>query len=510
MRAKGEFLANMSHELRTPMNAIIGFSDLALGLDMDVTLRGYLAKIHYSGQLLLGVINDVLDFSKIEAGALEVESSPFRLSDLLQGVEILFLQKTKEKGIELRLDRQAESPDVFEGDPLRLAQILINLVGNAVKFTHKGFVCVRVSVFSHSEVRATLRFVVQDSGIGISQDQQEKLFQPFRQGDASTTRKYGGTGLGLVITQRLVNLMGGSLLVESELGSGSTFAVEVPVKLAPDATLTEGGLRVAACIRKPDLLNARVLLAEDNELNQQVAGELLRRMGCQVEIACSGVEALQRLEIGVFDLVLMDIQMPHMDGYLATEAIRKQDRFADLPVIAMTAHAMAEHHERCLAAGMNDYITKPIDPDQLYRVLSKWWTPQFEEGLAPVEDELAPVSVSVSPMPSMGGCPQWDELAKALGGAEPFKELMEIFLEDSESRRVRIHRACASDDRVALRREAHDLKANAATLGFHELAELSREMEHLALEMSHRALTDAVERMDALLKCARSEVLRVF
>ncbi len=520
--AKSEFLANMSHEIRTPMNAIIGLSDLALGLPgIGPKLRDYLSKIHTSSKALLSIINDILDYSKVEAGRLELDSVEFRVEEMLLNVGDLFNVRAEQKGLEIVFDVAVDVPPVLIGDPLRLSQVLNNLVGNAVKFTESGEIHVKLARLDAHDDRdnhgdsATLMFSVRDTGIGMTEEQAMRLFQPFTQADGSITRRYGGTGLGLTISKRLVEKMGGEIMVDSAPGKGSCFGFAIPLRIARDIRIERSptdlrGMRVlvvddldisrqvlceilrawgfnvtqAACGREAiDLLNkaatepgqefeiiltdwkmpemdgialaqevhdevtrqvlprmpviimvtafskdqlmqaargveldavltkpvtssglfdaimrvqgghlledaayahsdlfeqaapirgAHLLLVEDNEINQTVAQDLLERMGLQVTIASDGEQALEMLQLESFDAVLMDLQMPVMDGFEATRRIRGQQRFAKLPVIAMTAAVLSRDREACEAAGMNDHVAKPIVPRDLLTVLLRW------------------------------------------------------------------------------------------------------------------------------------------
>ena len=365
-RAKAEFLANMSHEIRTPMNAVIGMAHLALGTDLDDTQRDYVEKIRGSGRHLLGIINDILDFSKIEAGKLDIEQVNFSLAAMLRNVAGLTAGKAAEKGLDLTFDIDSEVPADLVGDPLRLTQVLVNYIGNAVKFTEQGGIAVRVERQDQRDGKMLLRFTVTDSGIGLSEEQQGRLFKSFEQADNSTTRRYGGTGLGLAICKTLAELMGGEVGVQSALGRGSTFWLTALVGVGQAQTA-----EAAPAADPARLAGARILLVEDNRLNQQVASELLHRVGCVVEIAGNGEIGLQKATTQRFDAVLMDMQMPVMDGLTAAARIRELG-FAAVPIIAMTANAMPGDKEKCLAGGMNDHLPKPIDPDALAAMLAKW------------------------------------------------------------------------------------------------------------------------------------------
>ena len=378
--AKGEFLANVSHEIRTPMNAIIGMTDLALHSGLPEPQRGYIRRVRTAADLLLGILNDILDFSKIEAGKLDIEQVPFELDDVVHSVQDLVAVRAREKGLSLRAEVEDGVPERLTGDPLRLQQILVNLMGNAVKFTNKGEVSLHVSVLRQDEAGVVLRLTVRDTGVGMSADQMARLFQPFSQGDTSTSRRFGGTGLGLAISRQLAHMMGGCIDVASEPGQGSTFWVDLPVGVAE--VVHEPGVADELALRRlrkseessdhAELSGLRVLLVEDNEINQELAVALLDRVGIEVIVAGNGYEALERLDHQSFDCVLMDCQMPGMDGYTATRHIRRDARWAKLPIIAMTANAMTGEREKVIAAGMNDHVPKPVPVGELYQKLGQW------------------------------------------------------------------------------------------------------------------------------------------
>ena len=527
-RTKAEFLANMSHEIRTPMNSVIGMALLALKAEPSPQVRNYLLKIQSSGQHLLGVINDILDFSKLEADKMVLEQVDFELAPLFEQLSHLFSEKVASKGIRFILDVAPDVPPCLIGDSLRLGQVLINLVNNAVKFTDSGEIALQVSLQERQGDQAVLRFAVRDTGIGISETQRRHLFESFQQADSSTTRKYGGTGLGLAICKRLIHLMGGEIGIDSAPGQGSTFSFSA--RLGVGARCRQGGsmppdlhdlrpqvvddneqvqstdpalrpfdpadrvdLNQARPASSADLLapngalqGALALLVEDNELNQEVATEFLQALGLEVDLAVNGEIALAKVGQQRYDIVLMDMQMPIMDGITATQAMRQRPELRDLPIVAMTANAMAGDRERCLAAGMNDHIAKPIAPDDLVRKLEKWIRPDLRRARAPgaaTAHPLNPAEPTAAPHASglkwqaIEGLDSALGLSQALGREALYLNLLKQFVAAEQDAPARIAQALAAARTEDAERVAHTLKGVAAQIGAGPMSKLAAALE---------------------------------
>ncbi len=373
-QAKSDFLANVSHELRTPMNGVIGMLDLAMEGQLSSEQSEQLEIAQSCAYSLLTLLNDILDLSKIEAGKMTLEKIPFDVRLIFEDCIKAHKPRALQNGIQLRCEISPDVPEHVVGDPLRIRQILSNLVSNAVKFTPEGSVRVRVDSWFSDGKQFSLQFVVEDSGTGIPQDKLHSIFDKFTQADGSVSRKYGGTGLGLAITKKLVELHGGEIHVESEVGRGTKFRVRLQCQIAIEETSESKSSEPQRAAAEDSLSSlARILVVEDNQVNQKVVTTVLRKRGYSIELANDGTEALSKLENGGgFDLVLMDVQMPVLDGLEATRLIRKDDRWKSLPIVAMTAHAMSGDKERCLEAGMDGYISKPVHPSHLLETVDEY------------------------------------------------------------------------------------------------------------------------------------------
>ncbi|MHC1713808.1 MAG: response regulator [Solidesulfovibrio sp.] len=501
-KAKADFMARMTHEMRTPLSAIIGLANLALPLLEDSKLIDYLAKIVTSARSLLGVVDDITDFSRLEKGLADLTPVPFDLDQALNGVARLYSGAAEERGLVFFVRRAPSVPTRLVGDKKRLAGILSHLVGNAVKFTEKGRVEISVELLGREGGTVRLAFCVSDTGIGMDQASVPDMLESFTQADGSLSRPYGGTGLGLAIVKRGVALLGGELIVTSHAGRGSQFRFDVsfaedgdeagrgeagrmPASQPPVAIIrpshTTGGPANAAppaafdktAPQKP-LANTLILLVEDNAINQQVARETLERFGASVDVAQNGREAVEMVQAAFYDVVLMDVQMPVMDGLTATRLIRTMPGGAELPIVALTAHALAEDHDRCLEAGMNDYLTKPIDPLRLLASLGQWIAPAAAaanagSAVAPVAERKKPATVLALDA---------GEALRRLGGNE--RLLLSVaaeFTRDYAGAAATLDQLLAAGDTAEARRLAHTLKGVAGNISAEALSVASRDME---------------------------------
>jgi signal transduction histidine kinase/DNA-binding response OmpR family regulator len=459
-RVKENFLANMSHEIRTPMNAIIGFTHLLERRPLDTESKEYVGIIQRSGENLLSVINDILDLSKIEAGMMRIETVVFHVEELFQSVESLFSEKAAGKNIMLLSDIAEDVPQVMEGDAKHLTQILVNLVGNAIKFTDKGAVMISVSNAGVSEEGVKLGITVSDTGIGIPKDKLTAIFNRFEQAEDSVTRNYGGSGLGLAIVKDLVTLMHGHIEVESEEGKGTSFHLQVPFKLSGETPSALTRISQPGETAYDTFHHVHILVVEDNQVNQSLLQQLFKQWQLSFDLAQNGKEAITLLRARKYDLILMDIQMPVMDGYTATTEIRKVLKL-NTPIIAMTAHALSGEREKCLGLGMDEYISKPVREENLLQLIQRF---------IPVSNPIAAGPVVSRKVPGVYQYINLDYMKEISAGNNEYeKAVTGQFLEAMPVELQVLEQAWRAKNNDALKRVAHNMKTTISVMGLNNL-----------------------------------------
>ena len=500
--AKRQFVANMSHEIRTPMNGIMGIVDLLRSTPLSAEQQRYLDIIHSSSVALLTVINDILDFSKIEAGKLSLEVINLNLRKVLDQTLALFAERARQRGLVLESVVAPEIPETLCGDPVRVSQILNNLMGNAIKFTEKGKVNVCMSVEASTAEKTMIRCKVSDTGIGIAEDVQQMLFRPFSQGDGSATRKYGGTGLGLAISKQLAEMMGGTMGLESVPGKGSTFWFTAEFG---SRAIEETIVRPPAPVPEVTDLPRReldILVAEDNEANQIVASIMLDKLGCLTDVVMNGSEALEAIVKKSYDIIFMDCQMPVMDGFEATRLIRKVDgKSQHRVIIAMTANALQGERERCIASGMDDYISKPVMLDELEAMIKKWGsrTSSAAQNAKEGGQPMASASVDFERLEHL------KELSRRRD-PELFGKLLRSFLTDAPMRIGTLKKAMEGGDTETLFTAAHSLKGISGNLGARAMTTLSERLQVMGNAHSTDGAGELITELEQEFRQVKSEL----
>jgi len=494
-RAKSTFMANISHEIRTPLHVLIGISHLLRRAPDNPVQLQRLDQLCATSEHLLVLVNDILDLSKIEAGRFVLDDSVFRLGNVIDQVLEVMTQLAREKNLALTTDIAPAVHDVaLHGDHLRLSQILINLGGNAVKFSDHGAICLGVGVCEEDDERVRLCFTVQDSGIGIAPEDQARIFQPFEQLDSSITREYGGTGLGLAISQRLVSLMGGTIRVDSQPGVGSTFSFEVVFRRGTGITETTNTIAT-----EPDLAGIRILVAEDHPLSQEIILEMLEDLGCHADIAADGLEAVECALKHSYDLILMDMQMPKMDGLAATRAIRELPQHSDMPIVALTANAFVEDRQRCCEAGMNDYLSKPVTSAKLVSTLSHWLPDlAFHEGANQVGD--SELSIALAKIPGLDVAQSW---RRSMVRLNHYLALLDKFVKLHAGDMELLREHLAAGEISAADTLAHNLKGISGLIGARQVEVLAAELVQALRSGSNQA------KISALAVACESELARL-
>ena len=482
-RAKSRFLANMSHEIRTPMNGVIGMIELLLQAGLTPKQQRYANVVKTSGLNLLTLIGDILDLSKIEAGKIDLENSNFNLRNMIANVVQLLSVQARAKGLHIHSRVSPAIPALLYGDEQRIFQVLTNLSANAVKFTQQGEVALNVEFASGDDGQVTVRFDVTDTGIGLRPDQEAVLFSPFVQADASTTRKYGGTGLGLAISKQLVELMGGKIGIKSQEGKGSTFWFTVALKKAVEPNPASSAELILAYQKKATHIvlprgalraghEARILIAEDNPTNLMVIVAQLETLGYRADVVSNGADAIEALQHDAFDLVLMDCEMPVMDGFEAARKIREASNLR-IPIIAVTANAMSGDRDRCIRAGMDDFLSKPIDLQQLAEMLDKW-CPRSESKAA------VPTAIQIAAEPSVAVFDSESLLNRLMGNSSLAHIIVKGFLDDFPCQVKILRERILEEDASGICMQAHALKGSSATVSAGGLSAIAQEMERLA------------------------------